>query len=133
MKSKTKSILIWICLGIMTVVKKYQRSIAIAIVLTLGFAAISWAYRQKIQPHAENVTYTDSTRYYRILIPERYGNAFFNIISGNENQVSVADYKTVIVIINNQIIPQSQTFYKEDSVRQSKLKKDTTNKNPNKP
>ncbi len=112
-KSRSKALLLLILISIIGVI-------------TMSF------FKQQPKAHAENVTYTDSTRYYKILIPERYGNAFFNIVSGNENQISVADYKALLGIINNQLIPQSQTFFIQDSIAKSKIKKPVTDSTLNK-
>lgn len=92
--------LFFLALGIMTVIKKHQRSIAIAIVLTLGFAAMSWAYKQKPKqttPKEKNYILKESTINQ---VRAGIGGVYDYIDKSNLPQQEAKNIKTVLANID---------------------------------
>lgn len=66
------------------------------------------------------LTLQKEPRQYKLSVPETHINSLWNFLHGNTENVSVAQYKELMVMLETQILIQAKEFKLQDSL---KLKK----------
>ncbi len=62
-------------------------------------------------------------RTYTIILPEKLGNSFYQMITGNADAVPLGEYKEISASVIPQLMQQNKKFVEDDSVAAAKLKK----------
>ena len=68
------------------------------------------------------------SRSYKIEIPENEIQSYWAVIHGNQDNLTVGQYKSIMTILESQVLAQAKNFHEQDSLMAIKNKKDTTNK-----